>query len=169
MAIAPFDICRVVTRDLAVTAAADPALVAHLQSTGVNHTPVTVTRRLAALPPGAGEAYEYDVVAGHEVVAAARAAGLGFVWVLIVDAEAMQAEQAVIAAAPAAPEAPAAAEPVAVAEPVGTATVAAETGVSRSALNAWARTHGAGSIRHTASGAWHLVGKAGRTWQWVRA
>ena len=177
MAIAPFAINRIPARALTVTTAAQPALVAHMQAAGINATPVTVTRREAQPAAGGSAQYAYDVVAGHEIVAAAQAAGCDFVWCLVVlDTEAAHAEQAAIAAAPvapAAPEAPVAAPEVreapAAAETVGTATVAAESGLSRSALNAWARTHGAGAIRRTASGDWRLVGKAGRTWQWVRA
>lgn len=161
MAIAPFAINRIPARAFTVTTAAQPALVAHLQSAGINSTPVTVTRREVRPAAGGPVSYAYDVAAGHEIVAAAQAAGIDFIWCLVVlDAEAAHAEQAAIAAAPAAPAAT---------EAVGTATVAAESGVSRSALNAWARKHGAGAVRRTASGDWRLVGKAGRAWQWVRA
>lgn len=180
MAIAPFAINRIPARAFTVTTAAQPALVAHLQTAGINATPVTVTRREVRPAAGGSAQYAYDVITGHEIVAAAQAAGCDFIWCLVVlDAEAAHAEQSAIAAAPAAPAAPVAApeapaapdapEAPAAAETVGTATVAAESGLSRSALNAWARTHGAGAIRRTASGDWRLVGKAGRTWQWARA
>lgn len=171
MAIAPFAINRIPARAFTVTTAAQPALVAHLQTAGINATPVTVTRREVRPAAGGSAQYAYDVVTGHEIVAAAQVAGIDFIWCLVVlDVEAAHAEQAAIAAAPEAPvAAPEVPEAPAAAETVGTATVAAESGLSRSALNAWARTHGAGAIRRTASGDWRLVGKAGRTWQWARA